>query len=55
MCEYCHWVFGHHPRCPNAPEPKVRGCCKQCGDQLREEGIESDDPLLKKEENKYGN
>lgn len=37
MCEYCHWISGHHPRCPNAPEPKVRGCCEQCGEELRED------------------
>lgn len=24
-------------RCPNAPEPKVRGYCGQCGMELRED------------------
>ena len=37
VCEYCHCIGGHHPRCPNAPEPKVRGNCKQCGEELRED------------------
>ena len=37
MCEYCHYIDGHHPRCPNAPEPKVRGYCEQCGEELRED------------------
>lgn len=37
MCEYCHQSPNHHPQCPNAPEPKVRGRCKQCGDVLRED------------------
>ena len=26
-----------HPRCPNAPEPKVRGHCEQCNEELRED------------------
>ena len=37
MCEYCHYDSGHHPRCPNAPEPKTMGFCKQCGEGLRED------------------
>ena len=37
MCEYCGYVGGHHPRCPNALEPKVRGHCEQCGMDLRED------------------
>ena len=36
MCEYCH-QYPHHPRCPNAPEPKVMGYCKQCNGELRED------------------
>lgn len=24
-------------RCPNAPEPKVRGYCERCGEGLRED------------------
>ena len=35
-CEYCR-QFPHHPRCPDAPEPKVRGHCEQCGEELRED------------------
>ena len=34
MCEYCHWTTGHHPRCPNAPEPEILGQCEQCGEDL---------------------
>ena len=37
MCSCCNWIGGHHPRCPNSPEPKVRGYCKQCEDELRED------------------
>ena len=37
MCEYCHYISGHHPRCPNAPEPKVHGYCQQCGGELLED------------------
>lgn len=36
MCNYC----GRHPhdcRCPNAPEPKIRGHCDRCGEELRED------------------
>ena len=36
MCSEC-WQTPCHPRCPNAPEPKVRGHCKQCGGELRED------------------
>lgn len=36
MCEYCHQTR-HDCRCPNAPEPKVRGYCEQCGEELRED------------------
>ena len=35
-CEYCR-QHPHHPRCPNAPEPKVMGYCEQCGEELRED------------------
>lgn len=37
MCEHCRYVIGHHSLCPNAPEPKVRGYCKQCNEGLRED------------------
>ena len=37
MCEYCYWVDGHHPRCPNATDPKVLGSCEQCNKGLRED------------------
>ena len=37
MCEHCHCIGGHHPRCPNAQEPKVRGYCGQCKKELRED------------------
>ena len=37
MCEYCNWVGGHHPLCPEAPEPKVRGFCEKCRNELRED------------------
>lgn len=37
MCEYCHYIGGHHPRCPNAPEPEIRGYCEQCNEELRED------------------
>lgn len=36
MCEYCHWISGHHPRCPNTLNSKVRGICEQCREELRE-------------------
>lgn len=36
MCEYCH-QYPHNCKCPNAPEPKVRGICEQCGEELRED------------------
>ena len=36
MCEYCH-KHPHDSRCPNAPEPRVRGYCEQCGEDLRED------------------
>ena len=36
MCEYCH-QYPHHPRCPNAPEPKARGRCEHCNEELRED------------------
>lgn len=36
MCEICHSVPCLN-RCPNAPEPKVRGYCEKCGDDLRED------------------
>ena len=34
MCEFCH-KHPHDCRCPNAPEPKVRGYCLECSDELR--------------------
>ena len=37
MCEYCFGINGHHSRCPNASQPKVRGRCKQCREELRED------------------
>ena len=37
MCEYCHYIVGHHTRCPNAQEPKVRGQCVHCYIELRED------------------
>ena len=37
MCEYCYYTIGHHPRCPNASEPKVLGHCLQCNYELRED------------------
>ena len=36
MCRECR-QFPCHPRCPNAPDPRVRGRCEQCGDELRED------------------
>lgn len=36
MCNIC-FSSPCLSRCPNAPEPKVRGYCEQCGDQLRED------------------
>lgn len=36
MCTIC----GFNPcsgRCPNAPEPQIRGCCQECGEDLRED------------------
>lgn len=36
MCIECRQT-PCHPRCPNAPEPKVRGRCEQCGEELRED------------------
>ena len=37
MCECCQWVGGHHPKCPNAPESKIRGYCLRCNEELRED------------------
>lgn len=37
MCEYCYRVACHHPQCPLASEPEIRGHCKQCGEELRED------------------
>ena len=37
MCEYCHLTGKHHPSCPNAPEPRIRGHCCKCDDELRED------------------
>ena len=36
MCAICHSA-PCHPRCPNAPESKVRGYCEQCNEELRED------------------
>lgn len=36
MCSEC-WQTPCHPRCPNAPESKVMGYCKQCNEELRED------------------
>lgn len=36
MCSEC-WQTPCHPRCPNAPKPPIRGRCKQCGEELRED------------------
>ena len=36
MCEIC-LSNPCSSRCPNAPEPKVRGHCKQCREDLRED------------------
>lgn len=36
MCSECR-QYPCHPQCPNAPEPKVRGYCEQCGEELRED------------------
>ena len=33
MCEYCHYLIGHHPRCP-AYIPKVIAKCDMCGAEL---------------------
>ena len=35
MCEYCH-QSPHDCRCPNAPDPKIRGRCDRCGEELIE-------------------
>ena len=29
-CEFCYHDNPHDTRCPNAPEPKTHGRCKQC-------------------------
>ncbi len=36
MCEICHSSPCLN-LCPNAPEPKTRGRCEQCGAELRED------------------
>ena len=36
MCEICHSSPCLN-RCANVPEPKVRGYCEQCKDELRED------------------
>lgn len=36
MCSEC-WQTPCHPRCPNAPEPRVCGVCEQCEEELRED------------------
>jgi hypothetical protein len=36
MCEYCH-RYPHHPLCPEAPEPPIRGHCEYCDTDLRED------------------
>lgn len=35
MCSECRQT-PCHPRCPNAPEPKIAEQCKQCGEELQE-------------------
>ena len=37
MCEICGNIGRCHSRCPNAPEPTIRGYCEQCEDGLRED------------------
>jgi hypothetical protein len=36
MCSECQQT-PCHSRCPNAPDPKVKGRCIRCGDELRED------------------
>lgn len=36
MCNECRQT-SCRSSCPNAPEPKVRDYCKQCGEGLRED------------------
>lgn len=36
VCEICH-SSPCLSRCPNSPNPKVRGYCEQCGEELRED------------------
>lgn len=35
MCEICNQM-PCHPRCPNAPEPKIIEVCVVCGQEIRE-------------------
>lgn len=36
MCVECRQI-PCNSKCPNAPNPKVRGYCQQCGKELRED------------------
>lgn len=36
MCVECRQI-PCNSKCPNAPNPKVRGYCQQCGEELRED------------------
>lgn len=36
MCVECRQI-PCNSKCPNAPSPKVRGYCQQCGEELRED------------------
>lgn len=36
MCDICR-SYPCHPRCPNAPDPKIRGHCEHCRCGLRED------------------
>lgn len=38
MCNECRQM-PCHPLCPNAPEPKVRGRCRQCEKEMREDYV----------------
>ena len=36
MCNICH-KYKCPAGCPNAPEPQIKGCCYQCGEELRQD------------------
>ena len=36
MCEHCHYYSGHHPSCPNAPEPPIFDHCEICDEPIYE-------------------